>query len=83
MAEPTCRGDHQGGGTDGKAGVPEAPTFHFWQVMGSDSGNRPQEAGWMIAGCTSIKTKKVTGKDTLLSKTLNLNHQQAKEGPVQ
>ena len=29
--------------------VPGAPNIYVWQVMGLDSGNRPQEAGWMIA----------------------------------
>ena len=33
----------------GKAGVPGAPNFYFWHVMGLESGNRIQEAGWMIA----------------------------------
>ena len=32
---------------DGEAGMPGASNIYFWQVMGSERGNRPQEAGWM------------------------------------
>ena len=34
---------------DGEAGVPGALNIYSWQVMGSESANFPQEAGWMIA----------------------------------
>ena len=33
----------------GEAGMPGAPHFYCWQVMGFERGNRAQEAGGMIA----------------------------------
>ena len=66
-----------------------APNFYFWQVMRLDSGNHPQEAGWVITGCAKytrpgwlieMENKKILRVDLehLALEKNNSNHQQAK-----
>ena len=48
QTEQTCRGHHQRG-TGQRSRRARGTPIDFWQVMGFESANRPQEAGWMIA----------------------------------